>query len=161
MYYWIVKHDGSEDQDLISCREELGTFRQDYVVVESLSPLLKNASFALGRRISTDRTWRDLNDAIITHLQSQSVQDNKEQPTLGLNVGANNPVHSWTSCDLNISSRDGCGIQEHRSTEYEAIILQIPRGDILSRIITLLFFVPMALGPCWRALPIRVSQIGV
>jgi len=97
MYYWIVKHDGSEDQDIISYREELGTLRQHHIVVESLSPMLKSsASFALSRRINTERTWRDLNDALVTCLQSQRVQDDKEQPVIGVNIGANdNPVHSW------------------------------------------------------------------
>ena len=92
MYYWIVKHDGSEDQDIISYREEFGTLRQHHIIVESLSPPLKSASFALGRQINTDKTWRDLNDALVTYLQSQSGQDDKEQPTLGVNVGADNRV---------------------------------------------------------------------
>jgi len=88
MYYWIVKHDGSEDQDIISYREELVTLRQHHIVVESLSPMLKtNASFALSRRISTERTWRDLNDTLVTYLQLQRVQDDKEQPALGVNIG--------------------------------------------------------------------------
>ena len=105
MYYWIVKYDGSEDQDIISYREELGTLRQHHITVESLSPLLKSgASFVLGRRISTDKTWRDLNDALVSHLQSQSVQDDKEQPTLGINLGANNPAQSWKYSNSSICS---------------------------------------------------------
>jgi len=93
MYYWTVKHDGSEDQDIISYREELATLRQHHIIIESLSPLLKSgASFALGRQISTDKTWRDLNDTLVAYLQSQSVQDDKEQPALGISIGAGNPV---------------------------------------------------------------------
>jgi len=107
MYYWTVKHDGSEDQDIVSYREELGTFRQHHIIIESLSPLLKNgASFALGRRINTEKTWRDLNDALVTYLQSQSVQDDKEQPALGINVGAGVQVQRlWEIPDSNILSQ--------------------------------------------------------
>ena len=92
MYYWIVTHDGSEDQDVISYREEWGAIRQHHVIVHLLSPFLSGASFALGRRISTERTWRDLNDTLVAHLQSQHVQDDKEQSALGVNIGANGHV---------------------------------------------------------------------
>ena len=94
MYYWIVTHDGSEDQDIISYREELGAIRQHHIIVHSLSPLLSGASFALGRRISTERTWRDLNDSLVTYLQSQHGQDDKEKSALGVNIGANDLVQS-------------------------------------------------------------------
>lgn len=92
MYYWIVKHDGSEDQDIISYREDFGTLRQHHILVESLSPPLKAASFVLGRRINTEKTWRDLNDTLVTCLQSQLIQDNKGQSPLGVNIGANDPA---------------------------------------------------------------------
>lgn len=91
MYYWVVKHDGSEDQDIVSYREDLGTLRQHHIIIESLSPSLNGASFALGRRISTEKTWRDLNNTLVSYLGSQRVQDNKES-VLGVNIGANNPV---------------------------------------------------------------------
>ena len=99
MYYWIVKHDGSEDQDIISYREELGTLRQNHVVVESLS--LRGASFALGRRISTERTWRDLNDTLVTYLQSQRLQDDNEESALGVHIGAK-PIKSRRYSSSNI-----------------------------------------------------------
>ena len=92
MYYWIVKHDGSEDQDIISYREDLGTLRQHHIRVESLSPPANAASFVLGRRINTEKTWRDLNDTLVTYLQSQLIQDNKGQPPLGVNIGASAPA---------------------------------------------------------------------
>ena len=96
MYYWIVKHDGSEGQDIVSYREDLATFRHHHIIVESLSPVLNGASFALGRRISTEKTWRDLNDSLVTYLQSQQVPDNKGEPPLGVNIGANNIFQSPT-----------------------------------------------------------------
>jgi len=92
LYYWIVKQEDSEARDLISYREELNAFRHHHIVVESLSPLLKGASFALGHQIKTERTWRDLNDTLVTYLQSQHVQDDQEQSALGVNMGTNNPV---------------------------------------------------------------------
>ena len=94
MYYWIVKHDGSEAQDLISYREELNAFRPHHVVVESLSPLSSGASFVLGHQIKTERTWRDLNDTLVTYLRSQRAQGGEEQSALGVNLGTNNPVQS-------------------------------------------------------------------
>ena len=134
MYYWTVKHDDSDAQDIISYREEFGTLRQHHIIIESLSPLLKNsASFALGHRIYTDKTWRDLNDTLVIYLQSQSVQDDKEKPALGINIGAatlsieclgGSPVRTYFS-------RDDHGVQEPSSTEFEGNVLQIPRGDIL------------------------------
>ena len=87
MYYWIVKHDGSEDQDIISYKEDLMTLRQHHIVIESLSPFLNTASFALGRRICTEKTWRDLNNTLVTHLQSQHGQD-ENRTALGVNIGA-------------------------------------------------------------------------
>jgi len=133
MYYWTVKHDDSEDQDIISYREELGVLRQHHIVIESLSPLLKNsASFALGRRISTDKTWRDLNDTLVTYLQSRSVQDDKEQLVLGINIGAGNTVqHLGDPLIRPYFSRGSRGFQEPHSTEFEGCVLQIPRGNIL------------------------------
>ena len=112
MYYWTVKHDGSEDQDIISYREELGSFRQHHIIIESLSPLLKNgAAFALGRRISTDKTWRDLNDTLVNYLQSQSVQDDKEHPALGINIGEGNPVQRLGDALIRtFFPRDNCSI---------------------------------------------------
>lgn len=92
MYYWIVKHDGSEDQDIISYREDFGTLRQHHIIVESLPSILNGASFVLGRRISTERTWRDLNDTLVTYLQLQSIQPGKEQSPLGINIGAKDPI---------------------------------------------------------------------
>jgi hypothetical protein len=92
MYYWIVKHDGSETQDIISYREELSAFRPHHIVVESLSPLSSGASFVLGHKIKTEKTWRDLNDTLVAHLQSQSVQDDTEQSALGVHLGTNDPV---------------------------------------------------------------------
>lgn len=125
MYYWVVKHEDSGYQDLMSYREELGTLRQHHIIVEALSPLFKGgAPFAFGRRISTERTWRDLNDALVTYLQSQSVQDDAEQPTLGINIGADNSTLSWEDSDSNWFSRDNRCVQ--RSTEYEGIVFQIP-----------------------------------
>ena len=133
MYYWTVKYDGSEDQDIISYREELGTLRHHHIVIESLSPLLKNgASFALGRRISTEKTWRDLNDALVTYLQSQTAQDDKEQPTLGINIGAGNPVQRHALDFIRtFFPRDNRGIQDPRSAEGIVLRLQIPRRIIL------------------------------
>ena len=132
MYYWAVKYDGSEDQDIMSYREELGTLRHHHIVIESLSPLLKNsASFALSCRISTEKTWRDLNDALVTYLQSQTIQDNKEQPVLGINIGAGNPVQRPLDLIRTFFSRDNRGIQDPRSTEGVVLQLQIPRGIIL------------------------------
>ena len=95
MYYWIVKHDGSEDQDIVSYREDIGTLRQHHIVVESLSPFLNGASFVLGRQISTERTWRDLNDTLVAYLQLQSFQNDGEQYPLGINIGAYDPLPFW------------------------------------------------------------------
>jgi hypothetical protein len=92
MYYWIVKHDGSEARDIISYREELSVLRSHHIIVESLSPLLSGASFALGHQIKTERTWRDLNDTLVTYLQSRRVRGDEEQPALGVNLGTNNPL---------------------------------------------------------------------
>ena len=89
MYYWIVKHDGSEAQDIISYREELNAFRLHHIIVESLSPSSSGASFVLGHQIKTERTWRDLNDTLVSYLQSQRVQDDKGQSALGVNLGTN------------------------------------------------------------------------
>ena len=96
MYYWIVKHDGSEDQDIISYKEDLMTLRQHHIIVESLSPFLNTASFALGRRICTEKTWRDLNDTLVTHLQSQHGQD-ENRTALGVNIGASDTVWPWAN----------------------------------------------------------------
>jgi hypothetical protein len=130
MYYWVVKHDDSGYQDLMSYREELGTLRQHHIIIEALSPLFKGgAPFALGRRISTERTWRDLNDTLVTYLQSQSVQGDAEQPTLGINIGVDNFTLSWGNSDSNCFSRDNRCVQ--RSTESEGIVFQIPLVRIL------------------------------
>ena len=95
MYYWIVKHDDSEAQNIISYRKELNALRAHHIVVESLSPLSSGASFALGHEIKTERTWRDLNDTLVTYLQSQRVHDGKEQSALGVHLGTNmSPVRS-------------------------------------------------------------------
>ena len=104
MYYWIVKRDGYEARDIMSYREELNAFRSHHIIVESLSPLLSDASFALGHQIKTEGTWRDLNDALVTYLQSQRVQDDKEQPVLGVNLGTNNPLRVGTHSNLDILS---------------------------------------------------------
>lgn len=122
MYYWFVKHDGSEDQDIVSYREDLGTLRQHHIIIESLSPLLYGASFALGRRISTEKTWRDLNDTLVVYLRSRPVEDNKEEPAFGMNIGTNDGVqprgtlthdifqgHSWLS-----------GIQHHKMRRHRS-----------------------------------------
>jgi hypothetical protein len=53
---------------------------------------LTGASFVLGRRISTEKTWRDLNDTLVTYLQLQTMQNDKAQPSLGINIGVNDPV---------------------------------------------------------------------
>lgn len=96
MYYWIVKHEDSEARDIISYREELNVLRSHHIVVESLSPtLLSGASFTLGHQIKTERTWRDLNDAFVTYLQSQHVQDNQEQSALGVNIGTKQSCPVW------------------------------------------------------------------
>jgi len=133
MYYWTVKYDGSEEQDIISYREEFGILRHHHIIIESLSPSLKNgASFALGRRISTEKTWRDLNDALVSYLQSQTVQDDKEQPTLGINIGTGNPVQRLGDALIRaFFSRDGRGVQDPCSTEGIVLQLQIPRRIIL------------------------------
>jgi hypothetical protein len=123
MYYWVVKHDGSEDQDIISYREDLGTLRQHHIIVESLSPLVNGASFALGRRICAEKTWRDLNDALVAHLQSRRTQDSNEEPALGIYLGANNPVQYGGRHDSRDFSRDSRGVQEFDVTEREAIVL--------------------------------------
>jgi len=96
MYYWIVKHDDSEAQAIISYREELNALRTHHIIVESLSPTLSSgASFALGHEIKTERTWRDLNDTLVTYLQSQRAQGDNEQSALGVNLGTNmSPVRS-------------------------------------------------------------------
>ena len=73
--------------------------------------------------------------------------------------GQPSPSHGVLS-DSSVSSRDNRGIQEPYSTEFEGVVLEIPWGNILGSIITLLCPVLSALGPCWRALPTRVSQIG-
>lgn len=95
MYYWIVKYSDSEDQVIISSKETFCQINKHHITVESLSPLLKNdASFVLGRQISTESTWRDLNDTLTTYLHSKGVQGNKKKPTPGVNIGADNPVWS-------------------------------------------------------------------
>ena len=133
MYYWIVKHDDSDDQDIISYREDLGALRQHHVIVESLSPPLNSASFTLGRRICTEKTWRDLNDALVAYLQSQNISDGKERPGLGINIGTNYPPCPRAS-DVNpFPDRNTLGIQNCHTTKREVtvIVLQIPRRDIL------------------------------
>lgn len=130
MYYWVVKHDGSEDQDIVSYREDLGALRQHHIIVESLSPLLNCASFALNRRISTEKTWRDLNDTLVVHLQSQRIQDSKEESALGVNIGTNRFVQSRGTLIHNFS-RYNRGIQEPNIAKREGVILQIARGNIL------------------------------
>lgn len=141
MYYWIVKHDSFEDQDIISYREDLGTLRHHHLVIESLSPSLNGASFVLGRRISTEKTWRDLNDTLVTYLQSQRSQGGKEEPTLGVNIGAYNLAQSKTPGTLRLTKipRDSCGIQEP-ITKCEGIILQIARRNILRYILKSSYF---------------------
>lgn len=102
MYYWIVKRDGYEARDLMSYRETLCALRAHHIIVESLSPLLSDASFALDHQIKTEETWRDLNDALVTYLQSQHVQDDKEQPVIGVYLGTNNPLRAGTHSNSNI-----------------------------------------------------------
>lgn len=94
MYYWIVKHAGSKVQDIVSHHEDLYTLQYPHIIIESLSPGLNGASFALGRRISTDSTWRDLNNSLVTYLKSQHVRKSKVELPLGVNLGANDPLQS-------------------------------------------------------------------
>lgn len=92
MYYWIVKHDGSEARDIISYQEYLNVLQSHHIIVESLSPLLSGASFALGHQIKTERTWRDLNDTVVAYLQSQHGRGDNGQSVLGVDLGMNNPL---------------------------------------------------------------------
>ena len=112
MYYWVVEYPDYRSIDgILSYREELVSLRQHHIVVKLPSCSFKSsAQFALGRQISTEKTWRDLNDALVTYLQSQSVQDDKESPALGINIGVDNSVPSWGNSDLNIFSRDDQGL---------------------------------------------------
>ena len=97
MYYWVVEYPDYRSIDgILSYREELVSLRQHHIVVKSLSCSFKSsAQFVLGHQISTEKTWRDLNNALVTYLQSQSVQDDKESPALGINIGVDNSVPSW------------------------------------------------------------------